>query len=99
MYWTKQDNTCLPGGASDEHTRPRAAALGMAIVLWDLETGDWQEPGAEVIAERLVSDARPGAIVLLHDGGGDRTQTVEALAHALPRWSEQGYVCRSLRLP
>ena len=41
---------------------------------------DWQEPGAEVIAERLVSGARPGAIVLLHDGGGDRTQTVEALA-------------------
>ena len=88
-----------PMGAIDDDTRRRAAELGMAIVLWDRDVGDWREPGAEVIAERLVSGARPGAIVLLHDGGGDRTQTVEALAHALPRWSEQGYVCRSLRLP
>jgi len=50
-----------------------------SIVLWDVDPTDWAKPGARVIANTVISQARPGSIILMHDGGGDRTQTVEAL--------------------
>ena len=46
---------------------------------------------ADLIASRVLEGARPGRIVLMHDGGGDRTQTVEALETVLQALSEQGY--------
>jgi peptidoglycan/xylan/chitin deacetylase (PgdA/CDA1 family) len=49
------------------------------VVLWDVDTTDWAMPGAEAIASAAVEHARPGSIVLMHDGGGDRSQTVGAL--------------------
>lgn len=52
----------------------------MDVVLWSVVPRDWEQPPAEVIAQRVAAEIRPGAIVLLHDGGGDRRQTVKALA-------------------
>jgi peptidoglycan/xylan/chitin deacetylase (PgdA/CDA1 family) len=49
------------------------------IVLWDVDPSDWAMPGSDVIARRVLEQAGPGAIVLMHDGGGDRSQTVAAL--------------------
>ncbi len=63
-------------------------------VLWNIDSRDWRTPGASTIAERLVESAYPGAVVLLHDGGGDRSQTVAALRIALPRLRAQGYEFR-----
>ena len=57
---------------------------------WNIDTTDWKRPGAEAIANSIMS-AKPGDIVLMHDGGGDRTQTVEALRTAIPYLQEQGY--------
>lgn len=57
---------------------------------WDVDTEDWSRPGAETIAKRIES-VKPGQIILCHDGGGDRSQTVEALKTALPKLKEQGY--------
>ncbi len=57
---------------------------------WDVDTEDWRKPGADSIAE-MIESAEPGEVVLMHDGGGDRTQTVEALKTALPYLQEQGY--------
>jgi len=51
----------------------------MDVVLWSIVPRDWEQPPAEVIARRVAAEIRPGAIVLLHDGGGDRRQTVKAL--------------------
>jgi peptidoglycan/xylan/chitin deacetylase (PgdA/CDA1 family) len=48
-------------------------------VLWSIDSKDYERPGAEQIADRVVAAARPGAIVLMHDGGGDRTQTIAAI--------------------
>lgn len=59
-------------------------------VGWDVDTEDWRLPGADAIAERILS-VQPGQVVLMHDGGGDRTQTVEALRTALPQLKSQGY--------
>ena len=49
------------------------------VVLWDVEAADWSMPGADAIAGTVLHQVRPGSIVLLHDGGGDRSQTAEAL--------------------
>ena len=61
-----------------------------AEVGWDVDTEDWSRPGAGAIESALLS-AKPGDVVLMHDGGGDRSQTVEALRSALPKLAVQGY--------
>jgi peptidoglycan/xylan/chitin deacetylase (PgdA/CDA1 family) len=48
-------------------------------------------PGASVIAQRVLSALRPGAIVIMHDGGGDRSQTVAALPSIISGISAAGY--------
>ena len=61
-----------------------------AEIGWDVDTKDWSRPGTEAIEQALLS-AKPGDVVLMHDGGGDRSQTVEALRSALPKLVAQGY--------
>ena len=84
---------CLrpPFGASNADTHSYAAALGYEVVLWDLDPQDWRQPGADQIADHVIANARPGAIVLLHDGGGHRDQTVAALDTILSTLGGQGY--------
>ena len=61
-----------------------------AEIGWDVDTEDWSRPGVEAIYERILS-VRPGQVILMHDGGGDRSQTVEALRQAMPVLVERGY--------
>ena len=63
----------------------------MLMVLWSVETNDWAKPGSAAIVESVLTAAHPGAIVLFHDGGGDRTQTVEALPQVIEGLREQDY--------
>jgi peptidoglycan/xylan/chitin deacetylase (PgdA/CDA1 family) len=51
----------------------------MTTVIWNVDPRDWSTPGSDAIYSRVVSAARPGAIVVMHDGGGNRSQTVAAL--------------------
>ncbi len=83
---------CLrpPYGSIDAFTREWAASAGLDLVLWTVDTNDWRRPGAQVIADRILRGATNEAIVLMHDGGGNRTQTVEGLELALDRLSGQG---------
>ena len=85
--------SCLrpPYGAVDAQTNVLAAELGKEVVLWSVDPQDWRRPGATQIARHLVDNARPGAILLMHDGGGVRSQTVEALDTVLRELSERGY--------
>lgn len=62
----------------------------VAEIGWDIDSFDWKKPGVAAIAA-AIKGATPGDVVLLHDGGGDRSQTVEALREALPYLKEQGY--------
>jgi peptidoglycan/xylan/chitin deacetylase (PgdA/CDA1 family) len=57
---------------------------------WDVDTEDWRQPGADAIYERLMS-VQPGQVILCHDGGGPRSQTVEAVTRAIPELISQGY--------
>ncbi|MEC4175757.1 polysaccharide deacetylase family protein [Adlercreutzia sp. R7] len=61
-----------------------------AEIGWNVDTEDWRRPGVDAIVQRIES-VKSGDIVLMHDGGGPRTQTIEALKIALPYLKEQGF--------
>ena len=69
----------------------RLASKGYVIALSDLDGRDWSRPGAEKIAEAITPKGNWGGIVLLHDGGGDRSQTVAALDRVIPRLRARGF--------
>jgi peptidoglycan/xylan/chitin deacetylase (PgdA/CDA1 family) len=73
-----------------------AAANHQRQVLWDVDTKDWSKPGTAQILRAILGGARPGAIILMHDGGGNRSETVAALDQALTQLTRQGYTYRSL---
>lgn len=79
-----------PGGNFDTSVATDLEGIVTAEIGWNVDTTDWKKPGADVIAQRIQS-AGPGNIILMHDGGGDRSQTVEGLRQALPKLKEQGY--------
>jgi peptidoglycan/xylan/chitin deacetylase (PgdA/CDA1 family) len=86
------DSPCVrpPYGATDDALADDLTARGLRQVLWNVDTADWTRPGADAVAAGLLG-ARSGDVVLLHDGGSDRTQTVEALRAALPRLAAAGF--------
>jgi peptidoglycan-N-acetylglucosamine deacetylase len=63
----------------------------MLMVLWSLDTDDWQLPGAKKIVHRVLSGAKPGTIVLMHDAGGDRSETIAALPKVIRGLRQRGY--------
>lgn len=68
-----------PYGSYDATTMRELRALHLLMVLWSVDTGDYLQPGVSVIVKRVLAGARPGAIILLHDAGGNRSQTAAAL--------------------
>jgi peptidoglycan-N-acetylglucosamine deacetylase len=73
-----------------------AASYHLRQVLWDVDTNDWKKPGVGNIERTVLQGARPGTIILMHDGGGNRSQTVAALDRSLTTLAAQGYSFRSL---
>ncbi|MFI5617264.1 polysaccharide deacetylase family protein [Streptomyces sp. NPDC051567] len=67
------------------------AELGMEPLAWTVDSLDWTEPGTAPIVSRILKGAAPGVIVLSHDAGGDRTQSVRALGSYLPQLLARGY--------
>ncbi|MFC7596948.1 bifunctional polysaccharide deacetylase/glycosyltransferase family 2 protein [Terrabacter sp. GCM10028922] len=68
-----------------------AASDGYVSVLATRDGEDWRRPGVEAIVHGITPPGRTGEVVLLHDAGGDRSQTVAALDRALPALSAKGY--------
>ncbi len=68
-----------PYGSFNATTMRQLRALHLLMVLWSVDTGDYLQPGVPAIVERALAGARPGAIILMHDAGGTRTQTIAAL--------------------
>lgn len=71
-------------------TVPVAAELGMRSLGWQLALWDWETPGVDELVRRFEG-LGPGGVVLLHDGGGDRSQTVEAVRLIIPQLRAQGW--------
>ena len=83
---------CLrpPYAATGKHTREWAAEHGLEVYLWSVSANDWLGLNAQEIADRIVSQVTDGSIVLMHDGGGNRAQTVRGLEMVLERLSDRG---------
>jgi peptidoglycan/xylan/chitin deacetylase (PgdA/CDA1 family) len=67
------------------------ARAGLTPLAWSVDPRDWSRPGVPAIVRDIVSDTRTGSIILEHDGGGNRSQTVAALKIWLPRLLHAGY--------
>ncbi|MFJ5725060.1 polysaccharide deacetylase family protein [Streptomyces sp. NPDC093149] len=67
------------------------AELGMEPMAWTVDTLDWTEPGVGTIVRRVREGAAPGVVVLSHDAGGNRSQSVTALRRYLPELLADGY--------
>ena len=78
-----------PGGGWSPVVFDTAARHGLVPIDWDVDPRDWARPGAVVITRRLLR-AKPGDILLCHDGGGNRAQTYTALTRVLPELKSRG---------
>ena len=70
-----------------------AVDKGYKVVMWSWhqDTEDWKNPGVKNIVKKVVNVTKPGDVILFHDGGGNRKQTVKALEEILPELQKQGY--------
>ncbi|MGQ5259403.1 polysaccharide deacetylase family protein [Micromonospora sp. ZYX-F-536] len=84
IVWYRQ-----PGGAWTYPVVSVAQQLGMTPLHWSVDPSDWEAPGAGKIAAAVVTQAAPGSVVLLHDAGGDRQGTVDALRRILVDLTER----------
>lgn len=84
-----------PGGNWSTEVAELSAEHGMQPLSWNIDPRDWERPGADAIVaavqQQIAQQAPDGPIVLLHDGGGSREQTVEALEKLIPWLVEHGY--------
>lgn len=80
-----------PYGSYDATTMRELHALHLLMVLWSADTEDYLQPGVSVIVEHALAAAHPGAIILMHDAGGTRTQTIEALPTIIRELRTRGY--------
>lgn len=80
-----------PYGLWDNATLALLKRYRMLMVLWTVDTDDWQLPGVQAIVDSAVDGAKPGAIILMHDAGGNRTETIAALPKIVRTLRTRGY--------
>lgn len=80
-----------PGRATGADLVARVRALGMTSVLWSADPFDWRLPGTAAIVDRVLAQAGPGGIILDHDGGGPRAQTLAAAPAIIAALRARGY--------
>jgi peptidoglycan/xylan/chitin deacetylase (PgdA/CDA1 family) len=91
---TRGFRPCLfraPYGAVSGALISEARSLGFTTIQWDVDTVDWSRPGTATIERRAIGGAHPGAIILQHDGGGDRSETLAALPDEITTLKREGY--------
>jgi peptidoglycan/xylan/chitin deacetylase (PgdA/CDA1 family) len=81
-----------PYGAYDRSITEIAAALRMTTIVWDVDPRDWSLPGTSAIVARVLAGVRNGSIVLMHDGGGPRQETLQALPKIIDALRRRGFV-------
>jgi peptidoglycan/xylan/chitin deacetylase (PgdA/CDA1 family) len=80
-----------PYGSFDSTTIGQLHTLHLLMVLWSVDTDDYLQPGVPVIVQRALEGAQPGAIILMHDAGGTRTQTIAALPTIIQMLRARGF--------
>ena len=81
----------LADSNSNAH-RNLAKSLGLQPVGWNVETSDWAKPGVATIVQRATVGIPHEATILMHDGGGNRAETVAALGQVISKLQHEGYV-------
>lgn len=80
-----------PYGAYNNFVHGLVAQFGLTTVMWSVDTNDWKRPGVNSIVNAALAAARNGSIILMHDGGGNRTETVEALPIIIRTLLQRGF--------
>jgi peptidoglycan/xylan/chitin deacetylase (PgdA/CDA1 family) len=80
-----------PYGAYDAATLALLRERAMTMVMWSVDSEDYLRPGVDAIVARVLATVKPGAIVLMHDAGGDRSQTIAALPRIVAGLRERGF--------
>uniref|UniRef100_UPI0014043799 polysaccharide deacetylase family protein n=1 Tax=Methylobacterium segetis TaxID=2488750 RepID=UPI0014043799 len=80
-----------PYGSIDQQAETIIERDGLKTVLWTVDPEDWNTPGTNTIIQRVMSQASDNGIILMHDGGGNRSQTVDALDNIIDGLRAQGY--------
>ena len=94
IYELLQERTAYyrpPGGVVSNAVLAGVKEQGHILTLWSVDSKDWQNPGPAQIVQNVVKNTFPGGIILLHDGGEKREQTIQALGPIIDRLREQGY--------
>ncbi len=94
IYKTTGTKTSLfrpPGGMLNNGLAAYAKQKKYAIVMWSDDSKDYKNPAVEHLVKNSIKQAKPGGIVLLHDGGGNRSRTVQALPKIIAHFKGQGY--------
>lgn len=89
-------NTALfrpPAGILNNGLVATAQEKKYAVITWSVDSKDWLTRGStsQSLVESVLKDVKPGGIILMHDGGGDRTTTVQALPQIITQLKKQGY--------
>ncbi|PUB08231.1 polysaccharide deacetylase family protein [Paenisporosarcina sp. OV554] len=81
------------GGQYTDEMIKLAVDKGYKVVMWSWhqDTEDWKNPGVKKIVNKVLNVTKQGDVILFHDGGGNRKQTVKALEEILPELQKQGY--------
>lgn len=80
-----------PYGAWSTAVLRRCEQTGMTPLDWSVDPRDWARPGVPAIVANIMRNTRTGSIILEHDGGGNRAETVAALGIVIPRLLDAGY--------
>lgn len=80
-----------PGGRTSAVVNKEVARFDMRTVMWTVDPQDWRQPPTSRIITDVLAGVRPGAVVLLHDGGGERATTIAALGPLIRELKKRGY--------
>ena len=81
-----------PYGAIDPQVWKESKRLHLHIGLWDIDPRDWSNPGVKHIGVVVKKNAKKGRVILLHDGGSDRKQTIKALPKMIRGLKKRGFI-------
>ena len=80
-----------PAMATSARVERVAASLGYRMYLWHVDSRDWERKGVDSIVAASTPANGAGGAILMHDAGGDRSETVAALDRLIPELKAQGY--------
>lgn len=82
-----------PYGALNREVVELLGDMGYSVILWNVDSLDWRQLGADVISDNVLANTTPGSIILMHDGGDwtmDLSGTVNSLHQIIPRLQQEG---------